>query len=120
MISRRVLRLILAVVVGASSIAAISSPASAAVDDVFGLDITITSVGSPVGVFDAQYMTLQGDGALNLALFGHDFTQGSSQEITLHKGTCVSPGSIINQALSQKEPPVRFATKPAALALRLT
>ncbi len=97
MASQRLLRLILTLTLCAASVAGISSPASAALDDVFGLDLTITAEGSPVGVFDAQYLTLQGDGSLNLALFGHDFTQGSSQEITLHKGSCASPGSLVDR-----------------------
>lgn len=94
---RSLSKALVVVSVSALSVVSMASGASAAADDLFGLRLDFVAQGSPTGTFDANYLTLQGDGELSLALHGQNFTAGSSQEITVHKGTCAAPGPEVDR-----------------------
>ena len=90
-------RATLAVLIAAASVAAIATTASAAPDDVFGFVVVFDqNVGSPTGQIDADYLILKGNGEVEFSLLGQNFTQGSSQRISIHKGTCAAPGDDVD------------------------
>ena len=89
-------RATLAVLTVAASVAGITTAATAAPGDIQGMEVFFQAQGSPIGDLEASYLILEGNGELDLVLRGSNFTPGTFQDLTVHKGTCTAPGTAVD------------------------
>lgn len=92
----RLARVTLALVTAAASVAGFSSVASAQGAEVQGFVVDFTTQGAAAGTVNSGYTLLKGNSELDFVMFGQDFTPDTFQDITLHKGTCATPGAVVD------------------------